>query len=508
MIEWGKSCAATLLACRINLHLPLLHRPPAMPNDSLFKHVRRDFLTTSASGVGGVALSSLLNGETLADGTTMAERQSHFPAKAKACIFIYMAGGPSHVDLFDPKPLLNSRDGQRMPDSLLGEVEFAFIEKDKAVLKGSPARFQQHGECGIEYSNMIPGIGSCADDIALIRTMHGEQFNHHPGQLLLSCGKAELGRPTIGSWLLYGLGNAAENLPGYVVLTAGRGASGGSSNWSSGFLSSTYQGVPFRDRGDPVLYLSNPPGVGPNNQRRTLDTIRKLNGFRLETNADPEIASRIAQYELAFRMQSAAPELTDLSGETQATLDAYGVGRPSPRPTAEMQSGDTYHRFSANCLLARRLVERGVRFVNIIHASWDQHGNLKHDLAWNCRMADQPIAALLKDLKTRGMLDDTLVVWGSEFGRTPLGQGNDGRDHHPHAFSMWMAGGGAKGGTVHGVTDEIGWAPVQDAVHVNDFQATLLHLFGLDHERLSVNHRGLNVRLTNLEGEVVHDVLS
>ena len=481
---------------------------PAMNNHHTFHHLRRDFLTTSASGLGGVALSSLLNGDAQAADSGEPHRKTHFPAKAKACIFIYMAGGPSHVDLFDPKPILNTRDGKSLPDSLLKEVEFAFIKKDKAVLKGSPARFQQRGECGIEYSDLIPGIGSCADDIALIRTMHGEQFNHHPGQLLLSCGSAEMGRPTIGSWLLYGLGTASENLPGYVVLTAGRGASGGTSNWSSGFLPSAYQGVQFRDKGDPVLYLSNPPGVGRDNQRRTLDALRQLNGFRLEGNPDPEIASRIAQYELAFRMQSAAPELTELSEETQTTLDAYGIGRSSPRPTAEMQNGDTYHRFSTNCLLARRLVERGVRFVNIVHASWDQHGNLKHDLAWNCGMADQPIAALLRDLKQRGMLDDTLVVWGSEFGRTPLGQGNDGRDHHPHAFSMWMAGGGAKGGTVHGTTDEIGWAPVENAVHVNDFQATLLHLFGLDHERLSVNHRGLDVRLTNLEGKVVHNVLA
>jgi hypothetical protein len=470
--------------------------------------LRRDFLTTSASGLGGVALSSLLNGDVRAASIDPAVGQTHFPAKAKACIFIYMAGGPSHVDLFDPKPLLNNRHGMKMPDSLLNEVEFAFIKKEEAVLKGSPARFRRRGDCGIEYSDMLSGIGSCADDIALIRTMHGEQFNHHPGQLLLSCGKAEMGRPTIGSWLLYGLGNASENLPGYVVLTAGRGASGGSSNWSSGFLSSKFQGVPFRDKGDPVLYLSNPPGVHRDNQRRTLDAIRKLNGVRLQANPDPEIASRISQYELAFRMQSAAPELTDMSGETQATLDAYGIGRSTPRPTAEMQNGDTYNRFSANCLLARRMIERGVRFVNIVHASWDQHGNLKHDLAWNCGMADQPIAALLKDLKQRGMLADTLVVWGSEFGRTPLGQGPDGRDHHPHAFSMWMAGGGSKGGTVHGVTDEIGWAPVEDSVHVNDFQATLLHLFGLDHERLAVNHRGLNVRLTNLEGNVVHNVIA
>ena len=469
---------------------------------------RRSFLTSAASGLGGAALTSMLQQESLAAEGPLALQKPHFDPRAKACIFIYMAGGPSHVDLYDPKPILTERHGQKMPDSLLKDIEFAFIKKDKAVLKGAPAKFRKRGKCGIEYSDMVPEIGACADDIALIRTMHGEQFNHHPGQLLLSCGKAELGRPTIGSWLVYGLGSESNNLPGYVVLTAGRGASGGSSNWSSGFLPSTYQGVPFRDQGDPVLYLSNPAGVTPESQHRSLDTLRRLNEMRHAQVGDPEISSRIAQYELAFRMQSAAPELTDLSGETQATLDAYGIGRPTPRPTAEMQVGGTYNKFSTNCLLARRLVERGVRFVNIVHASWDQHSKLKHDLAWNCRMADQPIAALIQDLKQRGLLDETLVVWGSEFGRTPLGQGSDGRDHHPHAFSMWMAGGGAKGGTVHGETDEIGWAPARDGVHVNDFQATLLHLFGLYHERLTVNYRGLDVRLTNLEGHVVRNVIS
>ena len=477
------------------------------------QQTRREFLTTSASGLGGVALTSMLHQDGLAAAVPnraldpLVVRPPHFAGKAKACIFIFMAGGPSQVDLYDPKPVLNVRNGQKMPESMLKDVEFAFVKKESAVLKGSTAGFRKRGACGVEYSDLIPEIGSCADEIALIRTVHGEQFNHHPGQLLLSCGKAELGRPTIGSWLLYGLGNASRNLPGYVVLTVGRGASGGSSNWSSGFLPSTYQGVSFRDTGDPVLYLSNPPGVNAGNQRRTLDAISRLNELRHREMLDPEIISRTAQYELAFRMQSAAPELTDLSGETRATLDAYGIGRATPRPTADMQSGDTYHRFSANCLLARRLVERGVRFVNIVHAYWDQHGNLKHDLAWNCRMADQPIAALIRDLKQRGMLEDTLVVWGSEFGRTPLGQGGDGRDHHPFAFSMWMAGGGAKGGTVHGETDEIGWAPVKDPVHVNDFQATLLHLFGLEHERLSVNYRGLQVRLTNLAGNVIHGVI-
>ena len=469
---------------------------------------RREFLASSASGLGGVALASMLAQDTCAQPSGDGDALSHFAPTAKRCIFFFMAGGPSHVDLFDPKPILNNRDGQKMPDSMIGATEFAFINRKKAVLKGSPAAFRPRGECGVEYSDMIGQIGDRADDIALIRTVHGEQFNHHPGQLLMSCGKADMGRPSIGAWLTYGLGTESENLPGYVVLAAGRGASGGASNWQSGFLPSTYQGVPFRATGDPILYLSNPPGVARPSQRRSLDALRRLNEIRFRDVRDPEIASRIAQYELAFRMQAAAPELTDLSGETRATLEAYGVGRATPRPTASLQSGDTYHRFSTNCLLARRLAERGVRFINIVHASWDQHGKLAYDLNWNCRMADQPIAALLDDLKRRGMLDETLVVWASEFGRTPLGQGSDGRDHHPNAFSVWMAGGGVKGGTVYGTTDELGWAPAENPVHVNDFQATLLRLFGLDHERLTVNYRGLDVRLTNLGGHVIEDVIA
>jgi uncharacterized protein (DUF1501 family) len=477
---------------------------------------RRSFLTTSASGLGSLALASMLQGDeslagkgsSLNNPDALEHSVRHFAPTAKACVFLYLAGGPSQVDLYDPKPALQKRHGQKMPASFLENSEFAFIDSKKAVLKGSHVGFRKRGNCGIEYSDLLPHIGSCADDIAMIRSMHGEQFNHHPGQLLLSTGKAEFGRPTIGSWLVYGLGSVSQDLPGYVVLTAGRGASGGASNWSSGFLPSTFQGVPFRNQGDPVLNLASPAGVDQKHQRRTLDALKQLNQARYETIGDSEITSRIAQYELAFRMQSAAPELTDLSGETRQTLDAYGVRRQTPRPAADMQAGGTYSKFAANCLLARRLVERGVRFVNIVHASWDQHGNLKHDLEWNSRMADQPVAALLKDLKQRGLLDETLVVWGSEFGRTPLGQGADGRDHHPHAFTMWMAGGGIKGGQVYGATDEFGWAPVEKPMHVNDFQATLLHLFGIDHKKLSVNFKGLETRLTNLGGAVATELLS
>ncbi|MEX0703154.1 MAG: DUF1501 domain-containing protein [Planctomycetales bacterium] len=481
------------------------------PSDEYSNCTRRDFLTTAASGLGAAALTSLLaNDGLLAASSGIASRPvgPHFAPRAKACIFLFMAGGPSQMEMFDPKPLLTKRHGEKLPDSFTKDAEFAFIDKEQAVLKGTDVTFGKYGEAGTEYSSLVPHIAQCADDIALIRTMHGEQFNHHPGQLLLSTGKAEFGRPTIGSWLLYGLGSESRNLPGYVVLLAGRGASGSTSNWSSGFLPTTYQGVPFRNRGEPVLHLANPKGVDADHQRRTVETIARLNRERFGEMHDPKIASRIVQYELAFRMQSAAPELIDLSGESRATLDAYGVDRSTPLPTADLQAAETYSTFSSNCLLARRLVERGVRFVNIVHASWDQHGDLKHDLAWNARMADQPVAALLKDLKQRGLLDETLVVWGSEFGRTPLGQGEDGRDHHPFAFSMWMAGGGVKGGQVYGASDEFGWGVAENPVHVNDFQATLLHLFGFNHEKLSVNFKGLDVRLTNLAGTVVHELIA
>lgn len=472
---------------------------------------RRQFFMSAASGMGTAALASLLADDDLMAGESadpLAPKQPHFPGKAKACIFLYMAGGPSQVDLFDPKPVLNQRDGEKVPQSIYEKVEFAFIKPEEAVLKGTKRTFKKHGQCGMELSNLLPHLSNCVDDIALIRSMHCSEFNHHPAQLTFSTGKPEMGRPTIGAWLTYGLGSESRDLPGYVVLSAGRGASGGSSNWSSGFLPSTYAGVPFRNAGEPVLNLSSPPGVSQAHQRRTLAALRKLNSARLQQVGDNEIASRIAAYELAFRMQSAAPELIDLSGETRATLDAYGVDRPTPKPTPFGQSLDTYQTFATNCLLARRMVERGVRFVTIMHASWDQHGSLEKDLAFNSGMADQPVAALINDLKQRGLLDSTLIVFGGEFGRTPLGQGGDGRDHHPHAFSTFLAGGGVKGGQVIGATDEIGWFPIEDPVHANDFQATLLHLFGFDHKKLSVRFKGLDVRLTNLGGNLVEKLLA
>ena len=493
-------------------------------NDDIIKMTRRDFLATSASGIGTLALASLLSDHGLLAAESkriatpenpLAPKRPHFAARARNCICIYMEGAPSQMDLFDPKPKLNEMNGQKLPESLLKTVRFAFIQKDTVRLMGSPRKFSKHGECGMELSDLLPHLGSCADDIALIRSMHTDQFNHHPGQLMMQCGSAQFGRPTMGAWLNYGLGSESQNLPGYVVLTAGRGTSGGASLWSSGFLPSTYAGVLFRNQGDPVLNLSNPPGITPQMQHYGLEALNDLNQMRLKQVNDPEIASRIAAYELAFKMQTATPELMDLSGETQTTKDAYGLDRKEPDVKATRGGGvGQFRNFARNCLLARRLVERGVRFVNIFHASWDHHSNLDVELTHNCQMADQPIAALIKDLKQRGMLESTMVIWLSEFGRTPLGEnragfeGVTGRDHHPFAFSLWLAGGGIKGGQVIGETDEIGWNIVKDPIHVNDLHATILHLFGLEHTNLTYRFQGRDFRLTDVAGDVVSKLVA
>lgn len=485
---------------------------------------RRQFFTSSASGLGALALASLLQQDGLLAAESsdrsadpLAPKAPHFAPRAKSCIFFLPEGAPSHIDLFDPKPKLVELHGQKLPASLTANVRFAFIQKETAVLHGSPRKFTPHGRCGMELSDFLPHLGGCADDICLVRSMHTDAFNHHPAQLMMMSGVPRFGRPSMGSWLTYGLGSESENLPGYVVLTAGRGGSGGVSNWSSGFLPSTYQGVLFRDQGDPVLNLANPPGVSADLQARSLDAITSLNRHRLEALHDPEIASRIAGYELAFRMQAAAPELVDLSKESQATLDMYGCDRPEPSDVAGRGSGpNVFKQFARNCLLARRLVERGVRFVTLVHASWDHHSNLDEELGYCARMADQPLAALIKDLKQRGLLDSTLLVFAGEFGRTPLaenrkGRENDtklGRDHHPFAFSLWMAGGGFKGGLTYGKTDDIGWSVVENPVHINDLHATILHQFGFDHRRLAVNYKGLSVRLTDQGGKVVRDLLA
>ena len=476
---------------------------------------RRDFLATSASGIGMAALASLMQQDNLLanSNNSFISHSPHFAPKAKRCIFIFMAGAPSHVDLFDPKPKLNELNGQPLPKDMTANVRFAFIKIDSAVLMGSKRKFKPYGQCGMEFSDLLPNIGSVSDEIALIRSMHTDQFNHHPGQLMMNTGSPLFGRPSMGAWLAYGLGSASKNLPSYVVLTAGRGSSGGASLWSSGFLPSNYQGVLFRNQGDPVLNLGNPPGISREMQHYGLDAINDLNRMRHSAVGDPEIASRIASYELAFRMQSAAPELMDLSGESQSVLDLYGAERKDTLSPGRGGPAGQYTKFARNCILARRLIERGVRFVNLYHASWDHHSNLDKEISYNATLADQPVAALIKDLKQRGLLDETLVVWGAEFGRTPLGENrggskmNTGRDHHPFAFSMFMAGGGIKGGQVYGQTDEIGWGINENPVHINDLHATLLHQFGIEHTKLTYRFQGRDFRLTDVGGNLIQPLI-
>ena len=488
---------------------------------------RRQFLTTLGGGLGMIALGDLLArdgliaaGEPLTAVThtgavdlrmtnPLTPKPTHFAPCAKNCIFIFLDGGPSQMDLFDPKPKLAELHGQKLPESMLQNVRFAFINKD-APLKASPRTFDRHGECGMVFSDLLPHLATCADDLCMVRSVVTDQFNHHPAQLMMQCGQGKLGLPSMGSWITYGLGSESQNLPGYVVLAGGRGTSGSSTLWQSGFLTSSYAGVLFRTRGEPVLNLANPPGVPRELRRIGLDALRDLNQAHFEQMHDPEIQSRIASYELAFRMQAAAVQLGDLSGEGRHTLESYGVDRTDWKIKVRRDGGPGQYRdFATNCLMARRLVERGVRFVNIFHGFWDHHEDVDGELPFYTGMADQPIAALIKDLEQRGLLDETLVVIGSEFGRTPLGQGNAGRDHHPFAFTMLFAGGGVKAGCTYGETDEIGWAPVRDPVHVNDLHATLLHLFGLDHLRLTYRFRGLDQRLTSVtrEARVIDELL-
>lgn len=465
------------------------------PTEQLLE-TRRQFLTTSANGIGGVALASMLAGETEAATSRtdpLTPRSPHLAgSKAKACIFVYLAGAPSQFELFTPKTKLAELNGRKLPDSLVEGVRFAFINRNATCL-ASQRKFARHGDCGMSFSDALPHLATCADDICMIHSMHTKAFNHHPGQLVMCCGMQRFGRPSMGSWVTYGLGSASENLPGYVVLTAGGAARGGATLYSNGFLPSTYGGVLFRNQGEPVLNLQNPPGLTRDVQRKSLDALADLNRERFSIQGDEEIQSRINAYELAFRMQSAAPELIDTSGETKATIESYG-------------SGD----FARNCLLARRLVERGVRFINIFHGGWDAHGGLAGNITNNSKAVDQPLAALLKDLKLRGLLDSTLVVWGTEFGRTPLAQGADGRDHHPFAFSMWMAGGGSRPGYTHGRTDDVGWSIEENPVHANDFQATALRLFGLDDRQLTYRFKGLDQRLTGVgeDGNVIPELMA
>ena len=459
---------------------------------------RRDFFLKCGGGLGMMALARLLQ----ADQNPLAPRAPHFAPKAKNVIFLFMEGGPSQIDLFDPKPALQKWHGTPLPPSMTKDLRLAFTKPDAAVL-ASPRTFQPYGQCGTEFSDWIPNIGSCADDLCLVRSMHTDAFNHHPGQLLLFGGSIQVGRPTMGAWVLYGLGSESQNLPGFVVLGSGVGTSGGTANWSSGFLPSTYGGVVFRNSGDPVLYLSNPPGISRELQRSNLDALKDLNEEHMKQTGDPEIESRVSSYELAFRMQMAAPELLDFSKESPATLEMYGVNEG---PTKQ---------FGTNCLLARRMVERGVRFVMLTHASWDDHTELNRKLKTHTDACDKPSAALIKDLKQRGLLDSTLVVWGGEFGRTPMCEirnprdaNNAGRDHHPLAYSVFLAGGGIKGGQVIGKTDDLCMNIVEDGVHVHDLQATMLNCLGLDHTRLTFHHMGRDFRLTDVEGTVVKKMLA
>jgi len=466
---------------------------------------RRRFFQECAGGIGIVALSQLMEQEgrgATQEVNPLAPKKPHFAPKAKNVIFMFMEGGPSQLDLFDPKPELEKWSGKALPAEMTKDLRLAFTKPNAAVL-ASPRKFQPYGRSGIEFSDYIPHIASRADDLCLVRSMFTDAFNHHPGQLLLFGGSIQVGRPTAGAWVLYGLGSESQNLPGFVVLSSGVGTSGGSSNWSSGFLPSTYRGVVFRSSGDPVLYLSNPPGVTREMQRASLDTLKDLNEEHFNETGDMEIASRISSYELAFRMQMAAPELLDFSKESPETLELYGVNQEPTR------------QFATNCLLARRMVERGVRFIMINHASWDDHTDLNRKLKKNCDIADKPTAALIQDLKQRGMLDSTLVVWAGEFGRTPMveirntrDENNAGRDHHPLAYSLFLAGGGIRGGTVVGKTDPLCMSVIEDKVHVHDLQATMLHCLGLEHTRLTYHHMGRDFRLTDVAGNVVKKMLA
>jgi hypothetical protein len=467
------------------------------PDEQLILETRRDFFRTAVGGVGAIALADLLSAGEPAN--PFAPKKPHFPAKAKSVIFLFQEGGPSQIDLYDPKPALQKWHGQPLPESMTKGLTLAFVKPDAKVL-GSERTFARNGQSGVEYSDYLPNIGSCADDICLIRSMHTEAFNHHPGQSLLFTGSTQFGRPTMGAWVSYGLGTESQDLPGFVVLSSGRGTSGGSMNWASGFLPSTYQGVVFRNSGDPILYLPNPPGVSNETQRARLDLIRQLNEERQAITGDTAISSRIHSYELAFRMQMAAPGLLDFSKESPATLEMYGVNKEPTRP------------YGVNCLLARKMVEAGVRFIMLAHASWDDHQELNKKLKKNCDATDQPIGALLKDLKQRGLLESTLVVWSGEFGRTPMGQleridEDPGRDHHPNCFSSWVAGGGVRGGQVIGKSDDIGLRVAEGGVHVHDLQATLLHCLGMDHTRLTYRHMGRDFRLTDVDGTVVKKML-
>jgi len=455
---------------------------------------RRTFLGQTGLGLGSAALGTLLGRELGLAGTGSPQGHGgapHLPAKAKRVIFLCMAGGPSHLETFDYKPKLDELDGQPMPESFTKGQPIAQLQGQKLKVQGHLTQFRRHGKSGQLVSDYLPWTAKIADDIAIIRSMVTEQINHDPAHTFMNTGTAISGRPSMGSWVTYGLGAETEELPGFVVLTSVGGRNPqpiASRQWSAGFLPSRYQGVQFHSSGDPVHYVGNPAGVSSRQQAALVKTIRKLDGKRNVLVENPEIDTRLAAYEMAFRMQTSVPELMDISGEPQSVLDLYGA-----------QPGDG--SYASNCLLARRLAERGVRFIHLYHRGWDHHGDLERYMNICCGLTDRPTWALLTDLKQRGMLDDTLVIWGGEFGRTPMfqGKGGPGRDHHIKGFSMWMAGGGIRGGVSHGATDELGYHAVEDVVHVRDLHATMLHQLGIDHKRFSYPFQGLDVRLTGVE---------
>ncbi|HEX3727831.1 MAG TPA: DUF1501 domain-containing protein [Pirellulales bacterium] len=475
----------------------------------LYQHqTRRHFFGHCGVGLGSMALASLLAGESRAASAPppdprepLVPRSPHFAPRAKRVIFLFMAGGPSQLELFDYKPKLQELDGQIVPPSYTKNKRFAFIKAD-AKLLGTRRKFAQHGASGAELSELLPQLATVADELCIVKSMVTDVFNHGPAKLFVNTGSSRFGLPSMGAWLTYGIGSPSRNLPGFVVLQSGpRGPRGGNPLWGSGFLPTAYQGVPLLSGPEPILNLANPPDVDAADQAQFFSTVAKLNRQRQAAVGDPEIETRIAAYEMAYRMQSSAPELIDLASETSATLTAYGAepGKPS---------------FANNCLLARRLVERGVRFVQLYHTDWDHHGNpdthLGQPLDDRCREVDRPAAALINDLRQRGMLDDTLVVWGGEFGRTPMGEPRNlvGRDHHVDGYSMWLAGGGIRGGQTIGSTDDLGYYAVEDRVHVHDLQATMLHLLGLDHLKLTYRFQGRDFRLTDVAGNVVQKMLA
>ena len=475
----------------------------------LLGQTRRHFFRDCRMGLGAMALGSLLGDDLVLgspqpagrDENPLAPQLPHFAARAKRVIYLFMAGGPSQLELFDPKPALQKLHGEVIPPSYVENKRFAFLKKD-AQLLGTRRKFAQHGQSGQIVSECLPHIAGISDDIAVIRSMSTDVFNHGPAKFFMNTGYERFGRPAMGAWVTYGIGSQASDLPGFVVLKSGpRGPRGGAPNWGSGFLPTTYQGVPFRTKGAPILNLDNPAGISAVQQREFIEAVNDFNRLRLLETSDPEIATRIAAYEMAYRMQTSAPELMNIDEETRETLDLYGA---EPGATS----------FANNCLLARRLVQRGARFVQLYHTDWDHHGNLGTELGQSldqiCREVDQPAAALVTDLKRLGMLDDTLVIWGGEFGRTPQGEPRDflGRDHHIEAFTMWLAGGGVKPGISVGKTDDLGYYVAEERVHVHDLQATVLHLLGLDHMKLTYRFQGRDFRLTDVGGEVVPQLIA